>query len=337
MRLTEYVTGSEFEPVSAEPVADVNDWELIVESRARRVRGELAAAADRPGFQHQYATAIEALAVVESILRAPTSLWRKIPTWWTGWRVERAWRALHEAEVCVAAADPELAARLPALRERIAPCLPTDDLRRVALEGLTPARPPTAADRIVVTDAVRAAFDASDEAHAGARALRNKLFVAGLVLIGLNTLLGILGFVRPGFVPMCVERVDAPGHLACASGGLVSGAGDVWLVQVMGAVGAVVASVVLLVRRRPSLSPYILVGYQALIKVLLGALLAVVGVLALASGIGEGLIGVRSQAAVLVAAVVFGYAQQLGTRLLDNYADRLLNRVRPLPGAGETG
>ena len=39
---------------------------------------------------------------------------------------------------------------------------------------------------------------------------------------------------------------------------------------------------------------------------------------------------------VLVAAVVFGYAQQLGTRLLDNYADKLLNEVRPLPRSGDS-
>jgi hypothetical protein len=335
--LTDSVTDSEFEPARAEPVADVNDWELIIEARVRRVRGDLDALAGLPAARSAHDAAVEALAVVEAVLRDPTPVWRRVPTWWTGWRVERAWRALHEAEVCVAVADPELAARLPALRERVAPCLSGGDLRRLALDGLHPAQPPCAADRVVVTDALRAAFDASDEAHASARALRNKLFVAGLVLIGLNTLLGVLGFVRPGFVPMCVERVDLPGRLACASGGTTSGPGEVWLTQVMGAVGAIVASVVSLVRRRPSLSPYILIGYQALIKVLLGALLAVVGVLALGAGIGEGLIGIRTQAAVLVAAVVFGYAQQLGTRLLDNYADRLLNRVRPLPRSGESG
>jgi hypothetical protein len=74
-----------------------------------------------------------------------------------------------------------------------------------------------------------------------------------------------------------------------------------------------------------------MIGYQAVIKVVLGASLAVIGVLVLGAGLGEGLIGLRNQAAVLVAAVVFGYTQQLGTRLLDNYADKLLDDVRPLP------
>ena len=311
--------------------SDANDWQLIVEARARRARGDLAAQSGNSAFEHECVAAASALAVVETALYQRVRLWRRPTVWWTGWRVERAWRALHEAEVYLTAADPELAARLPALRERVAPNLPEHDLRRRALDRLEPATPPSAADRAVVVDAVRAAFDASDEAHAAARALRNKLFVAALVLVGLNTLLGIIGFARPGFLPMCVDRADAPGHLVCVGGGASIGPADVWLTQVMGASGAVIATVVLLIRRRPSLSPYILIGYQALIKVLLGALLAVIGVLALGAGLGAGLIGLRGQAAVLVAAVVFGYAQQLGTRLLDNYADRLLDQVRPLP------
>lgn len=316
-------------------IADANDWKLIVESRARRARGDLAALADQSEFRHVRVAADTALTLVETVLSQRIPLWRRPAVWWTGWRVERAWRALHDAEVALTAADPWLVAHLPALRERVAVGLPKHDLRRQALESLVPADPPTAADRAVVVDAARAAFDASDDAHAAARALRNKLFVAALVLVGLNTLLGIVGFARPGFLPMCVERVDAPGHVACATGGTAPDVADVWLTQVMGAAGAIIATVVLLVRRRPSLSPYILVGYQALIKVLLGATLAVIGVLVLGAGLGEGLIGLRGQAAVLVAAVVFGNVQQLGTRLLDNYADRLLDRVRPLPRSGD--
>ena len=309
---------------------DANDWELIVESRARRARGDLAVLAEHPESRHECAAAAAALSVVETVLSQRIPFWRRLAVWWTGWRVERAWLALHEAEVYLAAADPDLAARLPSLRERVAPTLPENDLRRQALDLLRPDTPPTAADRAVVVDALRAAFDASDEFHAATRALRNKLFVAALVLIVLNTLIGIIGFARPEFLPMCVERVDAPGKFVCTTGAATPRGADVWLTQVMGATGAILATVVLLVRRRPSLSPYILVGYQALIKMLLGAMLAVIGVLVLGAGVGAGLIGLRGQAAVLVAAAVFGYAQQLGTRLLDNYADRLLDRARPL-------
>jgi hypothetical protein len=309
--------------------SDTTGWKQIVLARVRRARTDLATLADTPEFQRWRAVAEKALDEAESVANGEVMLRRRPVEWWTGWRVERAWRALHDAEVAIIAADPQLAAHLPAIRVRVALTLPEQDPRRRELE--TQDRPP----REAVVDAVRAAFDASDDSHAEARALRNKLCVAAFALVVLNTVLGLVGIFRPGFLPLCVARVNAPGQVACASGGTASGGADVWLTQVLGATGALIAAVVSLVRRRPSLSPYIMVGYQALIKVLLGAALAVVGVLALAAGLGEGLIGLRGQAAVLVAAVVFGYAQQLGTRLLDNYADRLLDQVKPLPRSGD--
>ncbi|HEX3780446.1 MAG TPA: hypothetical protein VHX38_12315 [Pseudonocardiaceae bacterium] len=323
-----------------EAAADVTDWRLIVESRARRARTDLAmldTGSGTTGIEVAKVAALESLAIVDAVLRARARWWQAPSVWWTGWRIERAWRALHEAEVYLIAADPRLGARLPALCERINPCLPDTDLRRIALARLRPEEPPSAADRIVVTDAVRAAFDASDEAHAAARALRNKLFVAAMSLAAFNVLLGIVSSCWPALLPMCVPGTENPtGPLVCAGGGSAPGVGQVWLVALMGAVGAGIAAVVLLVRRRPSLSPYVLAGYQALIKVLLGALLAVVGVLALGAGLAEGLVWLRGQDAILFWAVLLGYSQQVGTRLLDNYADRMLNRVRPLEGsAGE--
>jgi len=333
---------AESRAIGWEAAADVTDWRLIVESRVRRARTDLAMLDADPrttaDTQVARAAAAESLAIVDAVLRARSAWWRAPSVWWTGWRIERAWRALHEAEVYLIAADPRLAERLPALCERVAPCLPDTDLRRTELNQLRPAEPPSVSDRIVVIDAVRAAFDASDEAHAGARALRNKLFVAAVSLAVLNVLLGVVSSCWPALLPMCVAATDnlTSGPLVCAGGGPGPGVGQVWLVAMMGAVGAGIAAVVLLVRRRPSLSPYVLAGYQALIKVLLGALFAVVGVLALGAGLAEGLVWLRGQEAILFWAVLLGYSQQVGTRLLDNYADRMLDRVRPLEGpAGE--
>jgi hypothetical protein len=304
-----------------------NDWKVVVDARRRRACADLATlAADDPAR-----TAVaDALATVTEILEGGNPLLGRLPAWWSGWRVERSWRALHEAEAQLTAADPALPARLPAVRGQVELTLPATDSRRIALDRLA-AEQGVAGVRAVVLDAVRATLDVSDESHAAARALRNKLFVGALVLFGLNTLLGVIGFIRPGFLPMCVDQVGSSSRLACATGSTAPSPADVWLTQVMGATGAMVSTVVLLIRRRPSLTPYVMIGYQAVIKVVLGASLAVIGVLVLGAGLGEGLIGLRNQAAVLVAAVVFGYTQQLGTRLLDNYADKLLDDVRPLP------
>lgn len=318
-----------------EPVADTTDWRLIVESRARRLRTDLAMLDGIPAGARERASAEESLAIVEETVHQRDRWWRAPAAWWSGWRVERSWRALHDAEVAAIAGDPHLAGRLPGIRARVRGCLEHHDERRVALETRQLGEPPTATDRAIVVDAVRAAFDASDEVHAAARALRNKLVVAALLLAVLDLSLGLLGAFRPTLLPMCAPRTDLaagqPAQLICAAGGSTPASVEVWLVLLLGAVGAAVASVVLLIRRRPSLSPYVLVGYQAAIKMLLGGILAVIGVLALGAGVGEGIACLHTQSAVLLWALALGYAQQLGTRLLDNYADRVLNRIRPLP------
>ncbi|MFI9386139.1 hypothetical protein [Kutzneria sp. NPDC052558] len=311
--------------------ARLTDWQLTVEARARRTRADLAELDGVPGVDRERRSALESLDVVDRVLALKERFWRLPASWWSGWHIERAWRALHEAEVCTAAGLPDLAGRMPSLRQRVAGYLPEEDLRRQALETLQPGRPAGPTDRAIVVDALRAAFDASDDAHAAARALRNKMVAAALLLFVVNTVLGLLGLFRPEFLPMCAHMPESNSVVACASGGKVPGQLDVWMVQLLGAFGATVSAVVLLTRRRPSLSPYVLVGYQALIKVLLGSALAVIGVLALSAHVAEGLTCVTSQAALLLWSALLGYSQQLGTRLLDNYADRVMNHVRPLP------
>jgi hypothetical protein len=311
--------------------ARLTDWQLTVEARSRRTRADLAELDGQAGIDRERRSASESLDVVDGVLDLRERWWRLPVSWWSGWHIERAWRALHEAEVCTAAGLPDLAGRMPSLRQRVAAYLPEEDLRRQALDSLQPGRPAGSVDRAVVVDALRAAFDASDDAHAAARALRNKMVAAAALLFVVNTVLGVLGIMRPGFLPMCAHMPANDSVVVCAAGDKVPGPLDIWLVQLLGAFGAVVAAVVLLTRRRPSLSPYVLVGYQALIKVLLGSALAVIGVLALSAHVAEGLTCITSQAALLLWSALLGYSQQVGTRLLDNYADRVMNRVRPLP------
>jgi hypothetical protein len=305
--------------------ADVTDWQLTVESRARRVRADLVALPTSPATEVSRKAAEVSLDIVDSALRsADSKWWRSGASWWSGWHIERAWRALHEAEIYLAVADPDLPARLPGLRARVRMYLDDSDPRCQAIEAEAP-------DRATVIDAMRAAFDASDDSHAAARALRNKLVVISVALFVLNTVLGLIGILKPGLVPMCIppSQTGLAGAALCPSGGSTPSGWDVWLAQLFGVLGATISVVLLLIRRRPDLTPYVLVGYQALVKILLGATLAVVGLLALGAGLVSGIVYVGSQSALLLWAVLFGYAQQVGTRLLDNYADRLMDEVRP--------
>ncbi|GLZ35803.1 hypothetical protein Lesp02_79900 [Lentzea sp. NBRC 105346] len=318
----------------AERKPRVTDWRLIVQSRLDRVRADLAALGPPdpvdPEGDVWRRTAEEQAAVVDEMLTREDRWFEKFASWWSGWHIERAWRALHEAEVATISAERGFLGRLPGLQARAA-ALDEDDPRRRALEQLRPGEFTPAVERAIVVDALRGAYDNSDFAHAGSRALRNKLIAASLVLFVINTVLGVVGIVKPGIIPLCVDPKETALPTVCPGGLPKASAVDVWLVQVLGSFGAVLASVVLLLRRRPSLSPYVMIGYQALIKIMLGAALAVVGILALGAGVTSGLIGIPSAAALLLWAVIFGYAQQIGTRLLDKYTDEVLDKARPLP------
>lgn len=311
--------------------AEGTDWQLTVESRARRVRADLAACEGIPGTETGRAVACASLEVVDAALYGAPRRWWSLVSWWSGWHIERAWRALHEAEIAAISVDPQLPGRMPGLRARIDLYLPAEDPRWQALHHLDLSKTVTAHDRAVVVDALRAAFDASDDAHAAARSLRNKLVIATAALFVLNTVLGVLGIVRPGLIPLCIPADHfGPSTMVCPSGANAPTGWDVWLAQTFGVLGAALSVVVLLIRRRPEVTPYVLTGYQGLIKVLFGATLAIVGLLAFSAGLAHGFVNVDSQAALLLWSVLLGYAQQVGTRMLDKYADRIMDDVRPV-------
>src|SRR5687768_1321941 len=180
----------------------VTDWRLVVQSRLDRVRADLAALGrpdplDQESRQWRGVAEQEA-AVVEDMVTRAESRWRTVASWWSGWHIERAWRSLHEAEIAVVAAGSGFLGRLPGLKARVAENLEEDDPRRVALEELRPGEFPLSIEREIVVDALRAAFDASDFAHAGSRALRNKLIATSVVLFVVNTALGVIGLLKPG-------------------------------------------------------------------------------------------------------------------------------------------
>jgi hypothetical protein len=264
--------------------------------------------------------------VLESmrIAHRSTSARSSLANWYSGADIERAWRALHHAEARLHATAPDLGGRLPALRERACEDLDPKDQRLKALVAVTPAKIGPD-ERAAVAEAMRAAYAVSDNSHTAVRSLRNRLLLFGLLMLGLNIGLGVLSSLSPNLLPLCVKNF-------CAAGGTSSTAADVWLVQLLGALGGAVAVVILLLRTRPSVVAYTLTPYQACIKVMLGAVLAIAGILIAATGVLEGIVSTRP--ALLVLALILGYSQQVGTRFLDSYADTVVGKAQPKASDG---
>ena len=176
---------------------------------------------------------------------------------------------------------------------------------------MTAAAPP-ASTRTVLQSVLRRSFAKSDEFHHDARAFRNRLVVT--TLLSLVTALSII--VLQWRMPNA-DIIQRP-----------TGAEDVtrWalliLVMAFGAVGGLITSIPALAALPRVKSPFNFPLQQAFLKIGLGSLTAIVGVIVTGSaGVTTGYASMQALAGV---ALVFGAAQQGVTQFLDKRADKIL-------------
>jgi hypothetical protein len=268
--------------------------------------------------------------------------------WWRGTSIEQAYRSLHAARVfLVELVDEEdVDALVPGVLARVQSCLPATDPQRIELEKL-----PNADRRIKRAKLIRAlerGYAASDEAHAHIRRFRNVLLCAAALIAACTFLLIREVAEHPTAVPLCFQPETTTAQAAalppdqrpgsrravCPSGEQAVGDGprqpsgpDVWIVAGLGLLGGGLASAVSVRKMASSAAPYDVPLALALLKVPTGALTAVAGILLLGGGFVPGLSELDTQRQILAYALVFGYAQQLATRFLDDRATTLLTDV----------
>jgi hypothetical protein len=120
--------------------------------------------------------------------------------------------------------------------------------------------------------------------------------------------------------------------------------GDVVIVSGLGLLGGSLAAAFAIRKVRGSATPYDVPIALAVLKVPSGALTAVVGILLLGGGFVPGFSELDSQRQILAYALLFGYAQQLGTRFIDDRAKAIVNSLpskdpeakQPQPAPGTT-
>jgi hypothetical protein len=266
---------------------------------------------------------------------------------WSGDQLEAAYHPLHAAKVHLVELydDEEIDAAIPAAVERATRYLDRGDQRRVAAERL--ATLPARERRAGLRAAREAGYEASDGDFHQQRVFRNALIVATALTVLLVLVLAGVLFLRPEFAPLCFESVRQEGAMTmdaapsqpgngepvtttrqtvCPSGTGIGRAPDGWdvvLVLLFGVVGATLAAAVTVRSLKVTTSPYDVPLVLSILKLPLGALTAVVGVMAIQGGLVPGLSALDSPAEVLTYAVVLGYAQQLATGFLDRRASTL--------------
>jgi hypothetical protein len=263
---------------------------------------------------------------------------------WRGTSVEQAYRSLHSAKMFLVDAlpDPEAAALVPEVCVRIAAVLDRNDPRRTEAEkGMHSADP--AVVRAALKQAMEVSYDASDEEYVRLRNFRNIILGTAMILAVFTGLLLFLVARSPQAIPLCFTpsvtgatttptatggAQGQPARQVCPSGEQQNPtSGDVLIIAGLGAVGGAFGALLAIRNLRGSSTPYGVPMALAVLKVPSGALTAVIGMLLLAGSFVPGLSNLDSQRQILAYALVFGYAQQLITRLADDRAQTIMNRL----------
>jgi hypothetical protein len=313
---------------------------LEMRVRAARARGGLTASQE-----------VVADGVDRCVQKARAAAFRDDPipgrlaNWWRGTLVEAAYRNMHTARAQLfdlmdryelRAEIPMVVARANATLRRDDPRLITvEELEAETVEGLRPRM------RRVVGDS----YEQLDLEHAQLRSFRNILLIAAAFIAVLTA--GTIYFVsrNPSLMPLCFDREVASGveplvttaagkNCPTGSGETVGPAGsDILVVAVLGALGGALAATLSIRNLKGTSTPYDVPVALAFLKVPLGALTAILALVAIQGDFVPGLSILDSQGQILAYALVFGFAQQMFSRLLDQRAQSLLEG---LPGGTST-
>jgi hypothetical protein len=210
-------------------------------------------------------------------------------------------------------------------------------------------------ERGKIVSTVRGASSASLREQLRVRSFRNVLFITIIAMTALAVLVAVTGFRSPTMIPLCfapeesgrVSIVCPTAHSNSVPAGPQSGPaldtaienaarpGDLFLVEFVGLIAAAVAAATAVRGIRGSSEPYGLPLALAVLKLPTGAITAFLGLLLMRGQFVPGLSALDTPAQILAWALVFGYAQQLFTRLVDQQAHTVLDSVRGADKATE--
>jgi hypothetical protein len=181
----------------------------------------------------------------------------------------------------------------------------------------------SAAKRILLSKVVQIGHEATDWLHSRVRVFRNIVLVTTVLLALFVSIVVLWVATHPDTVPLCVT---SPGARICPNGSRDPASSDVWVVALLGLLGGALAAVVSVRKIKYTSAPYNVAVALALLKFPAGTLTALAGLIAIAGGLVPGLTGLTAPQ-ILAYALMFGYAQQLLTGLIDKQARSLLDSV----------
>lgn len=230
----------------------------------------------------------------------------------------------------------------PARNEDLATEAPTklDEARRREI----------ASHRHAIVSAYRGASSAALREQTRIRSFRNVVVLTTIGMLLVAVALIVVGAVRPTAIPLCFSPQEADTYMVVCPmqqsatlpiptpptdgddiDNLVrttSDPFDMALVAIVGLTAASIAAAAAIRSIRGSSEPYGVPLALAVLKLPTGAVTAVLGLILMRGQFIPGLSALDSSAQIIAWAAIFGYAQQLFTRLVDQQAHAVLDGVR---------
>ena len=209
-------------------------------------------------------------------------------------------------------------------------------------------------ERRKIINIVRAASSAGLREHIRLRSFRNVVVITAGLMAVLAIGVALTGLLRPTLIPMCFAPQEAgkvtvvcptaqsepfvptggqpqPGVPTRDIDNVVEQTAkplDLTVVELVGLTAAAIATAAAIRRIKGSSERYGLPVALAALKLPTGAITAFLGLLLMRGQFVPGLSALDTSAQILAWALVFGYAQQLFTRLVDQQGQTVLDNVR---------
>jgi hypothetical protein len=191
--------------------------------------------------------------------------------------------------------------------------------------------------RAALREAMQVSYDAADEQYSRVRSFRNILIIGTILLTLLVVAVCLVGAQHPTAIPLCFHPSSTTaggipnGPTVCPTTdlreGTVPSGGDIAIVALMGVLGGALSATFSIQKLRGTSTPYAIPVALAFLKLPAGALTAIAGLMLIQGAFIPGLSELDTQGQILAYAIVFGVAQQLVTRFVDQKADDVLSSL----------
>ena len=321
---------------------NVADWVLATRGPKPKIRAAV-------GSVYDHLAAVDEAAQDDKPQRPRYHWYGRAKVWIGGAAEERAASNLDAAESTTLniASLEYVRGQLPNLLAHVRAHLPADDSRRIAVEAIAIKPDPFGeVQRGAVVIAVRMASVESRREITRVRSFRNILYVSAVLLSIIAVALLLVGIFNPKALPLCFapgDEVVCPTSVADINevpegetptvtevDPVVRRTAEPWdIVAVMfvGLIAAAVAAATSLKDIKGTSTPYSLPTALAVLKLPTGALTAFLGLELMRGEFVPFLSALDSPAQIIAWAIVFGYAQQLFTGLVDRQAQGVLDEV----------